>query len=96
LEQSRPRFEAASTRVLAINPASLKSHQGYANKKGFTFPILSDIGEKVVASYHCQKPTGKGVERTVYAIDPEGKIIFAERGHASYEAILEKIRSSSE
>ena len=78
--------------MLAINPASVKAHQNYVSKKGFGFPILSDPGEKVLAAYRSQKPTGKGVLRTVYALDPKGKIIFAERGQASYEAILEKIK----
>jgi len=80
---------------MAINPAPVKAHQNYVNKKGFGFPILSDPGEKVLVAYHSQKPTGRGAVRTVYAMDPEGKIIFAERGHASYEAILEKIKSLS-
>jgi len=82
--------------VIAINPASVKAHQGYTDGKGFGFPILSDPGEKVLALYRSQKAAGKGVLRTVYALDPRGKILFAERGHASYEAILERIKSSSE
>ena len=52
--------------------------------------------EKVLAAYGSQKPTGKGVIRTVYAIDPKGKIIFAERGQASFETVLETIEALSE
>lgn len=80
---------------MAINPASVTAHRNYVAKKGFGFPILSDAGEKVLASYRSQKPGGKGVERTVYAIDPAGSIIFAERGHASFETILDLIKSLS-
>jgi len=82
-----------STKVLAINPASVKSHQNYCDKKGFGFPILSDPDGKVVALYRCQKQLLKGVVRTVYALDPEGRVIFAERGQADYRDIMETIRS---
>jgi peroxiredoxin Q/BCP len=81
------------TKVLAINPASVKAHQNYCNQKGFRFPILSDPEREVVAAYRCQKEEGKGVLRTVYAIDPDGKVVFAERGHADYNVIMDTIRS---
>ena len=68
------------------------SHQKYIEKKNFGFPILSDPGEKVLAAYRSQKPTGKGVLRTVYAVSPDGKIIFGERGQASYDEIIGVIK----
>ncbi|UCG62864.1 MAG: peroxiredoxin family protein [Candidatus Zixiibacteriota bacterium] len=95
MEHYRPRFEAHNTQVLAINSASPSSHKNYAAKKGFGFPILSDPGEKVLAAYNSQKAGGKGVLRTVYAVDPQGKVIFAERGQASYDDILAVIEFSS-
>jgi hypothetical protein len=49
-------------------------------------------GEKVLAAYRSQKPAGKGVLRTVYAVSPDGKIIFGERGQASYNEIIEVIK----
>jgi len=88
LEAYKPQFEAVDTFVLAINSASVISHQNYCEKKGFSFPILSDPGENVLVKYKSQKPEGKGVLRTVYAINKEGKVVFAERGQASYEDIL--------
>lgn len=88
LEEYKNKFESVNTEVLAINSASIKSHQNYCDKKGFTFPILSDPGEKVLVKYKSQKPEGKGVLRTVYAINEEGKVVFAERGMASYDDIL--------
>ena len=94
LEAARAQFESMNTTVLAINPASIKSHQDYCDKKGYSFPILSDPGGKTVGAFDCHKLLGKGVARTVYALDPEGKVIFAERGQASYEAIMETIKSA--
>ncbi|UCE23870.1 MAG: redoxin domain-containing protein [Candidatus Zixiibacteriota bacterium] len=95
MEHYRSRFEATNTKVLAINSASVTAHQNYARKKGFNFPILSDPGEKVLAKFKSQKPTGKGVLRTVYALDPNGKVIFAERGQASFEEVLKRIETLS-
>lgn len=81
--------------MLAINPASLESHRKYADKKGFKFPILSDVDRKVKNLFYAVKDDGKGVWRTVYAVDPKGKIIFAERGQASYQTIMEVIKEHS-
>lgn len=82
-----------NTFVLAINPASVASHQNYCSKKGFSFPILSDPGSVVVGKYKCTNSITGGVQRTVYAIDPEGKIIFAERGMADYNDIINIIKA---
>jgi peroxiredoxin len=81
---------------LAINPAPVSSHKDYAAKKGFSFPVLSDPGEKMLADYRSQKTVGKGALRTVYALDPDGRVIFAERGHADYKEILKIIESNRE
>ena len=78
--------------VLAINPASVKSHQNYCSKKGFNFPILSDPGGSTVAAYKCQGAIGKGVKRTVYALAPDGTVIFAERGQADLSQVMEAIK----
>lgn len=93
LEEARPRFEENNTQVLAINPASVRSHRDYSEKMGFSFPILSDPGGKIVTEYRAAKSDGNGVQRTVYALDPKGRVIFAERGHADMEKVLQTIRS---
>lgn len=93
LEAFKPQFEALNARVLAINPASVDSHKNYCNKKGFTFPILSDPEGKIVDKYKCRKEDGKGVQRTVYAFNPTGEIIFAERGMADYNDVIEAIKA---
>ena len=88
LETYKNKFDAANTFVMAINSASIKAHLNYCSNKGFSFPILSDPGEVILAKYKSQKEEGKGVLRTVYAINEEGKVVFAERGQASYDDIL--------
>ena len=83
-----------NTTVLAINPASIKSHRNYCDKKGFGFPILSDPEREVVGAYDCRKTLLKGVTRTVYAIDPTGKFIFAERGQADLQDVMKAIKAA--
>lgn len=93
LEEYKGKFEKLNCRVLAINSASVESHINYCNKKGFSFPILSDPGEKILVKYKSQKESGKGVLRTVYALNPDGEVIFAERGMADYNDIIALIKS---
>ena len=91
----REDFEKLNTRVLSINPASIESHKKYADKKGFNFPLLSDIDYVSVKSFECEKSERGGVLRTVFAFNPDGKLIFAERGMASYTDIMEVIKTGN-
>ncbi len=79
--------------VLAINPASAKSHQNYREKKRFKFPILSDPEATTIAAFNANKGDGKGVTRTVYALAPDNRVIFAERGMADLEKVMAAIRA---
>jgi len=76
---------------MAINPAKVESHTKYCTTKGFGFPILSDSDMTVVKAFGCRNALTGGVSRTVFALDTKGKIIFAERGQASYEDVLTAI-----
>jgi peroxiredoxin Q/BCP len=68
---------ARGVEVLGVNPGSAKSHGNFRAKYHFPFPLLVDSGQKVAALYHAK---GLIVKRTVYRIDPEGIIRFAQRG----------------
>ena len=59
LEADRERFNKAGAEILAINPASVKSHDNYCDKKGFNFTILSDPDKKVLGHYKALKAMGK-------------------------------------
>lgn len=72
----------------------MTSHKNYCSKKGFNFPILSDPEGKITAKFKSQKEGGKGVLRTVYALDTEGNVIHAERGMGDFDAIVNKIKSA--
>jgi peroxiredoxin len=91
LEADRNKFEALGAEILAINPASVTSHDNYCDKKGFTFTILSDPEQEITGKYEALKSNGKSIQRTVYVVGPDNKIIFAEKGMPANQKMLEAI-----
>ncbi len=76
---------------MAINPASVKAHDNYCDKKGFKFTILSDPDKEVIRKYEALKALGL-IQRTVYVVGPDFKLIFAEQGMPADEKILEAVK----
>lgn len=81
--------------VFGVNPASAESHAKFAEKYEFPFGILVDTEGDIVRDYGCRAMMGL-VKRTVYVIDKEGKIVFAERGMPSTEKQLASLDSDSD
>ena len=79
-------FEDAGVAVFGINPAKAESKQKFSGKYGFPFPLLPDTEKKLVKSYGCEGLLF--TKRTVYGIDKEGTIVFAERGMPKNADIL--------
>lgn len=80
-------FTRNDTAVFGVNPQGAESHQRFAQKHGFPFPLLVDRDKKVASAYGCKGMLA--TRRTVYGIDKEGIIVFARRGMPSNEEILE-------
>ena len=78
--------------VVGVNHGSLQSHEKFVEAQDYPFHILVDEGGKISAAYGAQKEGG-GVQRTVYIIDPVGKIIFAEQGMPSDDTLIEVIKN---
>jgi peroxiredoxin len=70
------------------------SHDSYCDKKGFTFTILSDPDRDITGKYEALKSNGKSIQRTVYVVGPEQKIIFAEEGMPADQTILDAIEKN--
>ena len=81
------------TEIFGVNPASVEAHKKYKNSKEFNFHLLSDNMRKTVHDYEALKENGSSILRTVYIIDKEGKIRFAERGMPDDAKLLEAISS---
>ena len=64
--------------LLGISPQDVASHEAWAEKKGFTFPLLADTEKSVIEAYGVGAPV-IGVRRSVFVVDPAGKVVFADR-----------------
>lgn len=82
------KFNTATMQPLGVNPASVDSHRGYADKMRFNFPLLSDADRTIARAYHALKDDGKGIQRTVYVIGRDGTVRFAQRGAPAVDDIV--------
>ena len=71
-------LEATGAVLLGISPQDVASHEAWAEKKGFHFPLLADIDKKVIEAYGVGAPL-IAVRRSVFVVDPDGKVAFADR-----------------
>jgi peroxiredoxin Q/BCP len=68
-------FERAKAVLLAISPQDIDSHRKWAEKRGFTFPLLADTDKKVIEGYGVGAPL-IGVRRSVFLIDEQGIVRY--------------------
>ena len=74
-------FRDLDAAVLAISPQGLESHERFASKYGFDFPLLADTDKAVAASYGTLGPLGFP-RRSVFVIDADGVVRYAHRAIA--------------
>jgi len=80
------RFAKAGAVVAGVSRDSIKSHQGFAAKMGFPFPLLSDADEKLCTQFDVIKMKNmygkkvRGIERSTFLIDADGKLAREWRG----------------
>lgn len=73
-------FEDNNTVILGVSKDSVKKHDGFKNKYGLGFPLISDEDGALCDAYHVWKEksmygkTFMGIERTTFLIDGEGTI----------------------
>lgn len=79
-------FLAAGWEILGISRDGLKSHENFKAKLGLPFDLLSDVDERVCELYGVMKLKNmygkqvRGIERSTFAIGPDGSIARAWRG----------------
>ena len=80
------RFAKAGAVVAGISRDSIKSHQGFAAKMGFPFPLLSDADEKLCQQFDVIKMKNmygkqvRGIVRSTFLIGPDGTLVQEWRG----------------
>jgi len=74
-------FEALNAQVVAISAQSIESHEKFASKHGFRFPLLADTDKAVAGAYGTLGPLGFP-RRSVFIIDGDGVVRYAHRAIA--------------
>lgn len=94
-------FERLGCRVVGVSRDSLKSHEKFAEKHGFPFPLVADPDEVLCRHFDVIREKnmyGKkvmGVERSTFLFDADGRLVRQWRkvrvpGHV--EEVLEAVR----
>lgn len=85
-------FDALNAKVVAISAQSVESHQAFANRHGFNFPLLADTDKAVAGAYGTLGPLGFP-RRSVFIIDGEGVVRYAHRAIAglTYRPVSELV-----
>lgn len=74
-------FEKLDAHVVAISPQGMDSHESFAGKHGFNFPLLADTDKHVAGLYGTLGPLAFP-RRSVFIIDRQGIIRYAHRAIA--------------
>ena len=80
------RFQRAGAAIFGISRDSLRSHESFKAKLGLPFELISDADETVCTMFDVivmKSMYGKkvrGIERSTFVIDAEGKIVKEWRG----------------
>ena len=74
-------FTHVRAQVLAISAQDIASHETFAQKHGFGFPLLADVDKSVAQSYGTVGPLGFP-RRSVFVVDEAGLVIYAHRAIA--------------
>ena len=94
------KFRRRGAQVVGVSRDSAKSHAGFAEKYGLSFPLIADTDEKwckaldVIREKTLYGRKFMGVVRSTFLIDPGGKLVKEWRavkvpGHA--QAVLDSI-----
>jgi peroxiredoxin Q/BCP len=89
--EMRDNWAAVTSRdaiVFGVNPGGSDSHRRFREKHQLPFDLLIDEGKRVAAKYNAG---GLIVNRTVYVIGKDGRILFAKRGKPSPNEVLAAI-----
>lgn len=79
-------FQQAGCFVAGVSRDSLKSHERFSEKLNLPFPLIADPDEEVCRLFDVMRQkqmygkTVRGIERSTFLIDQQGKIVKTWRG----------------
>ncbi|MBW8826521.1 MAG: peroxiredoxin [Acidobacteria bacterium] len=89
-------FADLGVQLLGLSPQSVDSHEAFAGKYDFQFPLLADTDKEVGGRYGILGPLGF-YRRSVFVVGPDGIVRYAHRSvtgatFRSTDELLEAIR----
>ncbi|KFI06826.1 peroxiredoxin [Massilia sp. BSC265] len=84
--EAYPEFQATNAEIYGISRDSLRSHEGFKAKLGLPFELISDPEETVCKQFGVMKMKNmygkqvRGVERSTFIIDAQGRLVKEWRG----------------
>jgi thioredoxin-dependent peroxiredoxin len=74
-------FDELDAQVVGISAQDVQSHDAFAGKHGFEFPLLADTDKAVAGLYGTLGPIGFP-RRSIFIIDADGVVRYAHRAIA--------------
>ncbi|MBI2785141.1 MAG: peroxiredoxin [Legionella longbeachae] len=75
-----PQLQALNTKIFGVSRDSLKSHENFKAKQNFPFELICDKDEQLCLLFDVIKMKSmygkqvRGIERSTFIIDPQGKL----------------------
>ena len=85
-------FLSLNVNVIGVNYGSLESHQKFSAKYDLDFPLCVDTDKKVAKLYEAATEEGD-IIRTVYIVDEDKNIVYAQQGAPTTAELMEALNS---
>ncbi len=72
-------FIKQGIRIIGVSPDNAQSHRQFSEKNDLNFPLLCDENLELAKKFKVEKIDTKGIERSTFIINPEGKIAWKEQ-----------------
>jgi peroxiredoxin Q/BCP len=72
----REDLDQLDAQVVGISPQDVDSHERFISEHGLTVPLAADTDLDVAGAYGVKAPGGKFVRRSIFIVDPDGKVRY--------------------
>lgn len=84
-------FTELGVQILAINPQKLRSHERFAEKHAFPFPLVSDPGGDTCRAYGALSLLGQA-KRALVLVDTDGRVAYHRTDFPLFHRSAEELR----
>ncbi len=81
----------AGIEPVGVNPGDAETHERFREAHALNFELLVDEDMRAAKAYGAVKPEG-GIQRSVFVIGKDGKVMFAREGAPAWQIVLNAIR----